>query len=564
MSSLYKQMRGRSLAALLAVSSILSALPGTAQTISNTELRITSATLQDGQAGVTVRDTFEFTFSRALPFSSITNTAFYFEPRALAHREEFFFGGDRTVRFRIVHQPETDYVVYVFGALTCNDPARGQGCYSALAPASTFYLQKRPHVLNYTTAATAGTRDVSGQVTFGDLSQPPAKAGGNAALMRDLVAAAYSDLTPAGPPPLFSAAATDSLARTVVLLLDRYALSASAWRPRAGAAPDAAGAFQMNHVRDGVYWPVAVHFADRFGKTVGRYGYHDADGDFEPDPVTVSGGNVSGLNMVLMPDEPILAGVATEVARLRARSLFSDAELLTVQGLDPRTDGTAVLWRYTYYSPGRDSVVTVDASSFSTQSYLSAAPPEMAAQLPLARTFVNSDHIMQLAEAQGGAEFRAGYPDGWVTISAALGDLPLLFRPASPARFWHVLYESPPGEGEMRSLELFFDAETGARLQGQPVSTERLDEIPMLVLSEPSPHPVRSQMKITYTLRSSGMARLSLFDVLGRRVAQLSDAVQPAGTHSVTWDASAIAAGTYFLRLEAEGHVVQQPIVVAR
>lgn len=562
-AQIYRWFQVRTLACGLFLAGVV--VPSaTAQTISNTELRITSATLSDGQAGVTVRDTFEFTFSRALPFSSITNVAFHFEPRRLNLREEFFFGGDRTVRFRVLHQANTDYVAYAFGAVTCNDPARGQGCFSPMAPATTLYLQKRPQVYNYTTAPTIGQRRVSGMVTFGDTDFPVAKWGGNAQILRNVIAEAYSDVARYAPPPLLSTAATDSLARTVVFLLDRFTLSASTWLPRSGAAPDAAGAFTVPHVRDGQYWPVAIHFADRFGQSIARYGYHDADGDFDPDPITVEGGNVTGLNIILMPDEPILARTSLPMGEAQARQVFADAELHTLTALNPTASGTAALWRYVYYSPGKDSLVTVDASSFSAQAFVSEAEPGFAERLALPDAFANSDEIFALAEAAGGGAFRAQYPDEQVMMFAELGDLPLDFRPARPARFWHIRYESPMDAPEPQTLDLFFDAETGAQLQGTFVSNAPGTPVLEIGLEQPAPHPVRTQASLTYTLTSPGHVRLVLFDLVGRQVAVLQDAAQSAGTHTLTWDAGALAAGTYFVRLQVGEAIVLRPVVVAR
>ncbi len=535
-----------------------------AQTISSTELKISSATLQDGQAGVPLSAAFEFTFDRNLPFSSRFNLGFHFEPRRLVARDSAFFGGTRTVRFRLQHQPNTDYIAYAFGVLTCEDSRRQTGCFNP--PASTLYLQKRPVVYNYSTVASMGTRDVSGTVTFGNVSQPPAKAS-RAASLQDLVEAAYTDLWRTAPPPLLSTAATDSLARTMVFLLDGRTVfnqNATAWLPRAGAAANTNGAFTMNHVRDGVYWPVALHFADRFGQTIGRWGYHDANGDFEPDSVVVSGGNVTGLKMVLMQNERILARSLEPTARLRARRLFADAELLTVTALDAQPDGTAALWRYTYYSPAQDSLVTIDGSGFSTAAYVEDALRGIGTRLTVTTPFVNSDLVLQEAESNGGADFRSSYPTGTTPLTVQLGDLNLPFRPAAPSRFWHVRYESPPGVEPARSLEFFFDAETGQRLTGQPVAATPGEVLLPLVLGLPSPHPAQGTTRVTYTLPTGALARLNVYDVLGRHVITLVDERQAAGTHTTSWDASDLAPGTYLLRLQAGLQSAQRAVVVVR
>ncbi len=42
-----------------------------------------------------------------------------------------------------------------------------------------------------------------------------------------------------------------------------------------------------------------------------------------------------------------------------------------------------------------------------------------------------------------------------------------------------------------------------------------------------------------------------IFDARGRFVSRLLDAEQPAGARSLTWDASSVARGVYFARLQS-------------
>jgi hypothetical protein len=46
--------------------------------------------------------------------------------------------------------------------------------------------------------------------------------------------------------------------------------------------------------------------------------------------------------------------------------------------------------------------------------------------------------------------------------------------------------------------------------------------------------------------------RLTVYDVLGREVASLYNGVHEAGRYSVVWNASNVASGMYFFRLEAD------------
>jgi hypothetical protein len=62
-----------------------------------------------------------------------------------------------------------------------------------------------------------------------------------------------------------------------------------------------------------------------------------------------------------------------------------------------------------------------------------------------------------------------------------------------------------------------------------------------------------SKGMISYATLLSGRVVLKAYDVCGRLIETLVNAVQPVGIKTINWDTSNIANGVYFLRLEAEG-----------
>jgi hypothetical protein len=63
--------------------------------------------------------------------------------------------------------------------------------------------------------------------------------------------------------------------------------------------------------------------------------------------------------------------------------------------------------------------------------------------------------------------------------------------------------------------------------------------------------------------------RLSMFDVQGRLVARLVDAVLPPGRHEAVWDGTsrdgrALGSGIYFCRLEQGAYQAVQKVVLIR
>jgi hypothetical protein len=57
---------------------------------------------------------------------------------------------------------------------------------------------------------------------------------------------------------------------------------------------------------------------------------------------------------------------------------------------------------------------------------------------------------------------------------------------------------------------------------------------------------------------------LTVYDVLGRRVATLADGVRPAGTHAATFDARGLPSGTYFYRLQAGGQAMTRRMLLVK
>ena len=64
------------------------------------------------------------------------------------------------------------------------------------------------------------------------------------------------------------------------------------------------------------------------------------------------------------------------------------------------------------------------------------------------------------------------------------------------------------------------------------------------------PNPFNPSMAIDYSLHRKSHVRLMVYDLLGRRVAVLVDAVRPEGRYSVRFDASKLPSGTYVLQME--------------
>ncbi|MBI3110386.1 MAG: T9SS type A sorting domain-containing protein [Ignavibacteriales bacterium] len=67
------------------------------------------------------------------------------------------------------------------------------------------------------------------------------------------------------------------------------------------------------------------------------------------------------------------------------------------------------------------------------------------------------------------------------------------------------------------------------------------------------PNPFNPATNIRFQLDAERRVRISVFNVLGEKIAELLDESKPAGIHAITWNASRHPSGTYFGRVEVAG-----------
>lgn len=79
-----------------------------------------------------------------------------------------------------------------------------------------------------------------------------------------------------------------------------------------------------------------------------------------------------------------------------------------------------------------------------------------------------------------------------------------------------------------------------------------------------SPNPFTSGSSIRYSIPAASSVRLTLHDLLGRRLTVISEGSRSAGTHVAHIDASGLPAGSYLCRLSCEGQQRTRLITVLR
>ena len=85
------------------------------------------------------------------------------------------------------------------------------------------------------------------------------------------------------------------------------------------------------------------------------------------------------------------------------------------------------------------------------------------------------------------------------------------------------------------------------------------------VLYQNVPNPLSQTTMIRYELPVPSCVRLALFDIGGREIEVLVDAVQPAGAHRIQWDAPiSLPTGIYLYRLQVGSHCSSRHLLLLR
>lgn len=81
---------------------------------------------------------------------------------------------------------------------------------------------------------------------------------------------------------------------------------------------------------------------------------------------------------------------------------------------------------------------------------------------------------------------------------------------------------------------------------------------------ESYPNPFNAQAVLRYALPREGAITLTVYDVMGRQVAELARGVHPAGVHRVVWDASGFGSGVYFARLQTPEATLSRKLLLLK
>lgn len=83
-------------------------------------------------------------------------------------------------------------------------------------------------------------------------------------------------------------------------------------------------------------------------------------------------------------------------------------------------------------------------------------------------------------------------------------------------------------------------------------------------LAQNFPNPFNPSTTIEFVIPQTGFVNLSVFNLLGDKVAELVNEIMANGNHTVTFDANELSSGTYIYRLSMNGNVTSKKMTLIK
>ena len=97
------------------------------------------------------------------------------------------------------------------------------------------------------------------------------------------------------------------------------------------------------------------------------------------------------------------------------------------------------------------------------------------------------------------------------------------------------------------------------------VSGQEKEPLPSTcVLHQNFPNPFNPGTSLSYEIPANGHVTLKVFDLLGREVITLVDGVEESGKHSVSFDATGLAGGVYYCRLQTNQNTITKKMLLVK
>jgi hypothetical protein len=333
---------------------------------------------------------------------------------------------------------------------------------------------------------------------------------------------------------------------------------------------DSTGAYSLDNVMPGAYRVIAFH--RNFGP--GAY----------PDSVIVAEGqDVTGINIVLGAPLPPLDGSITGLVTDDSTGAGINHAIVMVIGQVERWGRRHPMVRYTFTdSTGHyafDNLPVIPLKIFAgARGYLGEFYDNVRRYSEATPVTPDADNInLALTPRMEGLRSIVGrviMPSGYETegiVVYAMVDGEIADIVAADPQGYYALDELEAGMYDISVSSFYGDAEldnTVDAVYNDVYDADVLfsvtsvdDEQPLPAatsLAQNYPNPFNARTLISFNLAEAGKVTLSVYNIVGQKVASLVDGQYQAGSYSVTWDGAdasgkTVASGVYYYRLETNG-----------
>ena len=84
------------------------------------------------------------------------------------------------------------------------------------------------------------------------------------------------------------------------------------------------------------------------------------------------------------------------------------------------------------------------------------------------------------------------------------------------------------------------------------------------MLSQNYPNPFNPTTNIRFAVPQSSVVKLSVYNILGQKVADLVNKYLNSGSYEVNWNAAGLSSGIYIYRLEAGSKVISRKMTLLK
>lgn len=342
-----------------------------------------------------------------------------------------------------------------------------------------------------------------------------------------------------------------------------------------GAVTTGGGAFTIPYVKNGGYYPIAVKDGDHDGSIDPGQGI---DPFVQGDSITVTGSNITGINLPLSKKEPLGFHAAYDTAQVFVGTALPVGRVLKqIACYDPDSTGRASEWNFDYWLPAPSNGVRVRISPMERR--VDSMDMGNWQLIQNGRAVTGLTGVAELVTFMNNCENGGGHayrtqPDSlefhryFGICDARCNEYWPLVTDTSK-NYWTGTYwwgvTNDTMWYQIRMMRFLGDLQTGAVLTTTDVRPADDPTVPERVqLSQNYPNPFNPSTTVSFSIPSTQEISLTVYDLLGQQVAVLADGVFARGTYNVRVNGDHWSSGVYFCVLRTATTTAVNKMVLMR